>query len=82
MKIRFATDAGVEKNIPTWFAVDTDEVVAFQLNQHRSLFLWLRGMSDPVVISPQEIGEGAFDFLLSKLCEAFSHEYFLRPFDQ
>ena len=71
MKIRFATNEGVGKNIPTWLAINTDEIVAFEVNRHRSLFLWLKGMSNSFEVSQEEIGEDAFDFLLLTVCELF-----------
>lgn len=71
MKIRFATNEGVEKNIPTWLAIDTDEITSFKVDEQRSLFLWFRGTSHYLEVSQEEIGEDAFDFLLLTVCELF-----------
>lgn len=73
MKIRFPLK-GNEFNTPSqWLGIDTDEVVAFQLDKHNHLHLWYRGTSEPVVITEKEIGSNYFKDLLTLICSDFQH---------
>jgi len=73
VKIRFpALHIGV-KNTTVWLGLDTDEVIAFNLDKHGDLHLWYRGMPDSVVITEKEIGIDYFKDLLTLICSDFQH---------
>lgn len=74
MKIRFPVknNSGFN-NSPVWLGLDTDEVIAFNLDKHGDLHLWYRTTPDSVVITEKEIGADYFKDLLTLICSDFQH---------
>ncbi|MEG4406389.1 hypothetical protein [Microcoleus sp. MON2_D5] len=73
MKIRFPLKANATDGSSQWLGIDTDEIVAFQLDKHNHLHLWYRGISEPVVITQKEIGADYFKDLLTLICSDFQN---------
>jgi hypothetical protein len=73
VRIRFPLKANATDGSTQWLGIDTDEIVAFQLDKHNHLHLWYRGTSEPVVIAEKEIGADYFKDLLTLICSDFRH---------
>lgn len=73
MKVRFPLKNNGFNGSNQWLGINTDEIVAFQLDKHDHLHLWYRGTSEPVVIAEKELGADYFKDLLTLICSDFQH---------
>ncbi len=77
MKIRFPTSDSKKfldnRQVPTYFAFDTNELAAWRLPNSQELELWFKGISDSVYLTERELGTENFAALLGILGSEFPH---------
>ena len=57
----------------TYFAFDTKEVIAWNLDDSKTLELWFKGASEPVCLEQQHVGEDNFTLVMELLAHEFPH---------
>lgn len=77
MKLRFPTCDSkrflANGQVPTYVAINTDEITAWRLDNPRELEVWFKGVSESICLTEERLGVDNFIALLGVLGSEFPH---------